>query len=328
MIRRRETARAIPALRYKAPMTLLFYSKVDDPDDWRAALRAIDPTLDVRIWPEVGDPAEIETALVWRPKTGMLAGLPNLTLIQSLGAGIDHLLRDTGLPAGVPMARLVDPALTSQMVEYVVLAALHHHRRIEAYRDFQARAEWHLLPPADTDATRIGVMGVGVIGAKVAKALRRFGFQVAGWSRTPSDLDGIESFHGTAGLGRFLARSDIVACLLPLTPATEGILDKDAFAALPSGAYVINTARGGHLNEEDLVAALDSGHLSGAWLDVCREEPLPATSALWRHPKVILTPHIAGMVLPRTSSAQVIENIALVRAGRPPLNLVDPARGY
>ena len=309
-------------------MTLFFYSKVDDPDEWRAALQAIDPSLEVRIWPAVGDAAEIETALVWRPKPGMLAGFANLTLIQSLGAGIDHVLADKALPAGVPMARLVDPALTSQMVEYVVLAALHHHRRIDAYRDFQARAEWHLLPPADTGTTRIGVMGVGVIGAKVAQALRGFGFQVAGWSRTPRALDGIESFHGAAGLEPFLARSDIVACLLPLTVETEGILDAQAFAAMPEGAYVINAARGGHLNEEELLSALDSGHLSGAWLDVCRDEPLPPTSALWRHPKVILTPHIAGVVLPRTSSAQVIGNIGLVRAGRPPLNLVDPARGY
>lgn len=309
-------------------MTLLFYSKPDDPDQWRAALQAIDPSLEVRIWPDMGAVADIETAFVWRPPTGLLASLPNLTLIQSLGAGIDHVLADEALPDGVPMARLVDPALTSQMVEYVVLAALHHHRRIEDYRGFQARSEWRQLPPADTETTRVGVMGVGVIGAKVARALQGFGFQVAGWSRTPSAHDGIESFHGTHGLGPFLARSDIVACLLPLTPETEGILDAKAFAALPEGAYVINAARGGHLNEEDLLAALDSGHLSGAWLDVCREEPLPADSPLWHHAKVILTPHIAGWVLPRTASAQVIENIGLVRAGRAPLNLVDRARGY
>jgi glyoxylate/hydroxypyruvate reductase A len=309
-------------------MALLFYSAVDDPDEWTAALRAHDPNLEVRVWPDIGDVEDIHAALVWRPKTGLLASMPNLTLIQSLGAGIDHVLRDTALPDGVPVARLVDPALTDQMVEYVVLAALHHHRRVEDYRGFQARGEWHQLPPADTGATRVGVMGVGVIGAKVAAALAGLGFQTAGWSRTPSTLDGIEPFHGADGLGPFLARSDIVACLLPLTAGTEGILDAAAFAALPSGGYVINAARGGHLVEADLLAALDSGHLSGAWLDVCHDEPLPPENPLWHHRRVILTPHIAGWVLPRTASAQVVENIGLVRAGKPPLNLVDRARGY
>jgi glyoxylate/hydroxypyruvate reductase A len=269
-------------------MVLLFISDVDDPVAWTAALAAHEPGLAVRIWPDAGALDDIEAALVWQPPPGLLARCPNLKLIQSLTAGIHHILADPDLPAGVPIARIVDPALTRQMVAYTVLAVLHHHRRIDEYRAFQARAEWRQLAPADPHACRVGVMGLGVIGAAAAEALARFDF----------------------------------------APETEGVLDADAFATLPQGAYVINIGRGAHLVEDDLVAAIDRGHLSGAWLDVCRSEPLPPASPLWRHPRITLTPHIAGLVLPRTASAQVIDNLRLVRAGAPPTNLVDPARGY
>lgn len=308
-------------------MALLFYSKVDDPHEWTEALKRAEPTLDVRVWPELGDAAEIDAALVWRPPTGMLAGLPNLKAIFSLGAGVDHVFADAELP-DVPVVRLVDSALTSQMVEYVVLAVLHHHRRMDAYRAYQARAEWHQLPAADTDRCRVGVMGLGEIGQAIAEALARFGFAVAGWSRTPKRIDGIESFHGADQLTSFFGRSDVVACVLPLTPETTGILDASAFAALPKGAYVINAGRGGHLVEADLISSLEAGHLSGAWLDVCRDEPLPPEDPLWRQPNVTITPHIAGWVIPRTASVQVIDNLRRVLAGDPPRNIVDPARGY
>lgn len=309
-------------------MALLFYSKVDDPEEWTAALKRAEPTLEVRVWPDIGDAAEIDAALVWRPPTGMLAGLPNLKAIFSLGAGVDHVFADAELPAGIPVVRLVDPALTSQMVEYVLLAVLHHHRRMDAYHAFQARAEWHQLPAADTAACRVGVMGLGEIGGAIASALAGLGFVVAGWSRSPKTLDGIQSFHGADQLTPFLARSDVVACVLPLTPETTGILDAPAFAALPKGAYVVSAGRGGHVVEADLIAALESGHLSGAWLDVCQTEPLPPDNPLWRQPNVTITPHVAGWVLPRTASVQVIENLRRVRRGEPPQNIVDPARGY
>jgi glyoxylate/hydroxypyruvate reductase A len=309
-------------------MVLLFISDVDDPVAWTAALAAREPGLAVRIWPDAGALDDIEAALVWQPPPGLLARCPNLKLIQSLTAGIHHILADPDLPAGVPIARIVDPALTRQMVAYTVLAVLHHHRRIDEYRALQAGAEWRQLAPADPHACRVGVMGLGVIGAAAAEALARFDFEVAGWSRTRKAIDKVASFHGRGQLAPFLARSDIVVCVLPRTPETEGVLDADAFATLPQGAYVINIGRGAHLVEDDLVAAIDRGHLSGAWLDVCRSEPLPPASPLWRHPRITLTPHIAGLVLPRTASAQVIDNLRLVRAGAPPTNLVDPARGY
>jgi glyoxylate/hydroxypyruvate reductase A len=172
------------------------------------------------------------------------------------------------------------------------------------------------------------VLGLGAIGGDTAAKLASLGFQVAGWSRTPKALEGIESFHGEAGFLPFLQRTDILVCLLPLTPETTGVLDARAFAALPAGAYVINLARGGHVVEEDLLAAIDGGHLAGATLDVFQTEPLPNGHPFWAHPKVHVTPHIAGLTNPRTSAAQVIENIRRVRAGQPPLNLVDAARGY
>lgn len=308
-------------------MALLFHSKVDDPVEWTAALKRAEPSLDVRVWPEVGNVADIDAALVWRPPTGMLASLPNLKAVFSLGAGVDHVFADAELP-DVPVVRLVDPALTSQMVEYVLLAVLHHHRRMDDYRGFQARGEWHQLPAADTETCRVGVMGLGEIGTATACALTSLGFTVAGWSRTPKTLDRIKSFHGADGFLPFLAESDVAVCLLPLTPETTGILDARAFAAMPKGGYVVNAGRGAHLVEDDLIAALDAGHLAGAWLDVCQTEPLPADNPLWRQKNVTVTPHIAGWVLPRTASVQVIDNLRRVLSGGAPLNIVDPARGY
>jgi glyoxylate/hydroxypyruvate reductase A len=310
------------------PMAMLFQSPVDDPVAWADALTRLEPGLEVRVWPEVGRADDVEAALVWKPPAGLLASLPNLKLIQSLGAGIDHILADPELPGGVPVCRLVDDALTRQMVEYVTLAVLHHHRRMAEYQAFQARAEWRQLPPLETRHRRVGVMGLGVIGSAVAERLAAFDFRLAGWSRTAKALPNVAGFHGTDGLGAFLAATDVLVCLLPLTPETESILDAGLFAALPEGAYVINAARGGHLVEADLLAALDSGHLSGAWLDVCRDEPLPADSPLWRHPRITLTPHIAGWVLPETASALVIDNLRRVRAGAAPRHAVAGPRGY
>jgi len=309
-------------------MPLLFISKSDDPDAWRTMLGEALAELEVRIWPEAGDPIEIEIALAWKPQPGLLAGFPNLKLIQSLGMGVDHLFVDPDLPAGVPVARLVDPDMVRQMSEYAIFAALRHHRRMDAYDANQRAGRWASAGLRDTPEVRAGVLGLGAIGGDTARKLALLGFEVAGWSRTEKSLDGIESFHGDEGLTAFLNRTDILICLLPLTPETHGILDARAFSALPQGAYVINLARGGHVVEADLLAALERGHLAGATLDVFETEPLPAGHAFWDHPKTHITPHVAGLTNPRTSAAQVVENIRRVRAGRPPLNLVDAARGY
>lgn len=286
------------------------------------------PDLEVRVWPDVGRAEDIRYALVWKPKPGILADLPNLELIQSLGMGVDHIFLDPTLPSTVPVARLIDDDLVRQMGEYVLVTALRHHRRLDAYDRLQQAGEWQPLAMPDTATTRIGILGLGEIGAPIAGLLAGFGFAVAGWSRSEKTIDGVESFHGASSLPDFLARSDILVCLLPLTPATENILDKAAFARLPKGAYLINLARGLHVVEEDLLAAIEAGHLSGAALDVFRTEPLPKDHPFWAHPKIHVTPHIAGITNPATAVAQVAENIRRVRAGKQPLNLVDQTRGY
>jgi glyoxylate/hydroxypyruvate reductase len=308
-------------------MALMFLSPDDPAEAWREALGAAIPELDFRIWPEVGDPAEIDVALVWQPPPGELARYPNLRAILSLGAGIDGLLAQPGLP-DVPIARMVDPSLTRTMTEYVVLATLRHHRQFDRFEREQRSTRWSFdLPPQAADR-RVGVMGLGVLGSAAAMSLAAHGFLVAGWSREAKQLAGIDCFAGRAGLTAFLARTEILLCLLPLTRNTADILNAATFAGLPRGAYLINVARGAHLVEADLIAALDSGQLAGATLDVFREEPLPPEDPLWHHPKVLITPHVASYASPRTAAEGVAENIRRARAGRPLLHQVDRDRGY
>ncbi len=308
-------------------MALLFYSREDDPQAWRAALCARLPDLDFRIWPELGDPGEIEMALVWRPPPGLLASLPNLRVIFSLGAGIDALLADPTLP-DVPLCRMVDPSLTRSMSEYVLALVLFYHRRLDLYAEQQRRARWRMEMPRPAGDTTVGVMGLGELGSDAARSLAAQGFVVRGWSRTRKRIAGVESFAGETELGSFLAGLDIVICLLPLTPATEGILNADLFARLPQGACLVHLARGAHLVEQDLLDAVERDHLRGAVLDVFREEPLPPEHPFWRHPRIRVTPHSASYSLPETGAEVVADNIRRLRAGRPLRHVVRRERGY
>lgn len=309
-------------------MTLLFISNSDDPVAWQRELAVRLEDLDFRVWPEAGEASDIDAALVWKPKPGVLAGYPNLKLIQSLGMGVDHIFCDPDLPKSVPVARIVDPDMANQMSEWVLLEVLRHHRKLDDYASQQRAHRWHGLGLPDTSAATVGVMGLGVLGTEAARRLRAVGFPVIGWSRSPKTIDGVESFHGTDGFAPFLARTRILICLLPLTPDTEGIIDAATLAALPEGAVVINSARGGHVVEDDLLAAIDGGHIAGATLDVFRTEPLPEDHPFWDHPKVRIYPHISAITNPRTAADQVAENFRNMRAGRPFLNVVDPGRGY
>jgi glyoxylate/hydroxypyruvate reductase A len=295
---------------------------------WREELLALDPGLDIRLFPDTGPVEDITAAVTWNHPPEDLYRYPGLRLLISMGAGVDHLFRPPGPPPGVSVVRLVDRLLTTAMSEYVLLAVLRHHRQDAGYRALQAARVWEELPAPDTEATRIGVLGLGTLGADAARKLAALNFRVAGWSRTPKTLDGIETFSGPESLFPFLARSDILVCLLPLTPATEGIINARTLAALPRGAYVVNAARGRHVVEADLLEALDAGHISGATLDVFRTEPLPPEHRFWSHPKVILTPHAASITIPRSVAPQVVENLARLREGRPLLNVVDVAVGY
>ena len=309
-------------------MALLFRSTVNSAARWRAQLTRLTQELEVRVWPEIGNPAEIDYALVWRPEPGFLASLPDLKLILSLGAGVDHLLGDPQLPRHVPIVRLVDPHMTDAMSEYVVLQVLRLHRRDLDYRAQQEAGVWRELDQQNAAERRVGILGLGELGQDAAKKLTALGFDVAGWSRSGKDIAGIASYAGAAGLAPLLRRSEILVCLLPLTAETEGILNTSTLALLPRGAALVNAARGAHLVEDDLLAGLASGQVSAAVLDVFRGEPLPADHPFWHHPRVIMTPHVAAFTNPTTAAPIILDNIRRFEDGRPLLNRIDPARGY
>ena len=310
-------------------MAILLSTKAHTMQDWKAALLAVDSSLEIRLFPDAGDPAEIEAAVVWTAHDMMeLRRYPNLKLIVSMGAGVDHLLRAPGPPPGIPVARLKDVLLTSAMAEWVLLNVLRFHRQDPEYRALQQRKEWLELSAPSTSERRIGILGIGELGSASARVLGSLGFPVMGWSRSAKTLPGVQTFHGADGLMAMAAQTDILICLLPLTPETRGVLNAKLLSALPRGAYVINGARGGHMVAEDMLAALDSGHLAGAALDVFEPEPLPAESRFWSHPKVFLTPHAASITIPSSVAPQVVENIRNMRAGQPLINLVDFSLGY
>lgn len=309
-------------------MRVLFLSKSADPVAWGKAIKAHLPALDIRVWPETGPVEAIDAALVSPPfPRGELKRYPNLKLVASLWAGVEKLLAEPDLP-DVPITKMVDPDMTAGMTEYVVAGVLDWHCEFPKYRALQRARRWDqgFRPPAA--ARRIGLLGLGELGGDAARALLSFGFQVAGWSRTPKSIAGVESFAGLDRLPAFLARTDCLVCLLPLTADTTGILNAATLAHLPRGAYLINAARGGHMVASDVIAALDSGQLSGAMLDVFTPEPLPADDPLWTHPKVFVTPHVASLTNPETAALQVVENLRRLADGRPFVNVVGRARGY
>lgn len=309
-------------------MTILFRSTAAAEGRWRPLLSQLMPEHEFRFWPEIGDRTAIDYALVWNPEPGLLASLPNLKLIVGLGAGVDALLRDKTLPPQVPIVRLVDPYMTDAMSEYVVFQVLRLHRQDIDYLAQQRAHVWQEREQVNASERRVGILGFGTLGQDAGRKLKALGFNVAGWSRTPRPVPGFAAFAGEAGFGEMLARSDILVCLLPLTPATEGILDAAAFARLPHGAALVNAGRGGHLVEADLVPALESGQLSAAVLDVFRTEPLPPDHPFWNHPRIVVTPHIAAETHPPTAAPIIRDAIRQFEAGLPLANRVEPSRGY
>src|SRR5262245_39319436 len=304
-----------------------------DPQGWDERFRALAPERDIRSWPDgVGDRADVAYACAWKAPHGLMAELPNLQVIFSLGAGVDHRMGDPRLP-DVPIVRIVDPDLTRRMTEYVVLHVLMRHRRMKMYEQQQRQQIWHdhHQPPAG-DVT-VGIMGLGVLGRDAAAMVQRLGFRVAGWSRSAKAVPGIETFHGAAGLDAFLARTEILVCLLPLTPDTKGILNLALLRRLKrdgalGGAYLINAGRGGLQVDADILAALDQGLLAGASLDVFPTEPLPPASALWAQPNITITPHNAAESDPRALTANVLQQIARHERGEPLDHMIERDRGY
>jgi glyoxylate/hydroxypyruvate reductase A len=274
-------------------------------------------------------PDSIDYVMSFTPPPGKLAALPSLKAAFCLGAGVDGFLSDPDYPRAVPLVRFVDRTLAAEMTQYLLLHVLLHHRRQRFFDAAQRAGQWRQATlPRRTEDTRIGFLGLGEIGSFAAKRLLDLGFQVSGWSRTPKDLPGLKSFASDAELDAFLGQADILICLLALTRQTAGILNAKTFAALPQGAFVINVARGAHLNEPDLIVALDSGHLSGAALDVFAEEPLPPQSPLWAHADVTITPHIAAVSQPQVVIDYIRDGIAAFERGETPANVVDVKTAY
>ncbi|MCW5626747.1 MAG: glyoxylate/hydroxypyruvate reductase A [Burkholderiales bacterium] len=308
--------------------SIVFYSRTDDPAPWREIFARELPHLAFRVDPDIGDPAEVHYTLVWKPPAGWHGQFPHLRAILSLGAGVDALLTDASLPSHVPVVRLLDGGLGRQMAEYAAYGVLHFHRRMHEYAARQRTGTWEMLEPRSTESCVVGVMGLGVLGVQAVRLIDALGFPVIGWSRTPKDLGAVETFSGAPGLDAFLARTRVLVNFLPLTPQTSGILDRRLFARLPRGSYLVNVARGGHLVEPDLLAALDDGQIDGALLDVFGSEPLPPDHPFWQHPKIVVTPHVAGVTLADEAAAQIIANVRRLENGEAPVGIVDRAAGY
>jgi len=307
--------------------TFAFIAEEDDPVQWRDWLaRELGP-LDLFVYPDIPD-RPVDYVLAFRPPFGSIAKLRGVKVVYSLGAGVDGLADDPSIPPGLPIVRMMDDGLVEGMTEFVLHGVLAAHRDADDFARLQRAHRWDHRDHKFARERTVGVLGLGKLGGASATALARLGFQVLGWSRRARTIDGVECFAGDAGLAAMLPRCEILVCLLPLTGDTEGILDARLFAQLPGGAYVINVGRGRHCKVDDLVAALDSGRLGGALLDVFPEEPLRADSPLWDHPKLRITPHIAAMVMPRSAAKYVADQVRAFEAGRPMANLVDRKAGY
>lgn len=308
-------------------MSILYRSDLPRAAAWASYFAEYAPDLDFRIWPDAGDLNEVEYLIAWQAPAEFLATLPRLKVLFSSGAGVDHV-DFSAVPKHIPLVRMVEPGIINGMVEYVSLAVLALHRDFFDYVAAKDARVWHPLEVPPASARTIGVMGMGSLGCAVLERLATYGFRLRGWNRSARELDGVESFAGADQLQPFLDGCDVLICLLPLTPATQGILNRKLFSALPTGAALINVGRGPHLVDADLLEALDSGQLSRAILDVTEPEPLPAEHPFWTHPRVFLTPHVASMTQPESAAPILLENVRRHQRGEPLTDVIDRSRGY
>jgi glyoxylate/hydroxypyruvate reductase len=312
-------------------MRISFCCSDTKPQPWVDGLQAAFPEADVTLWSPGAGLADY--AVVWQPPQQFFDEQPQLKGIFNIGAGVDALMK-LRLPTGVPVVRLDDAGMSAQMAEFVCHAVIRHFRELDGYEADVAQGKWSYRKPRLRTDYPIGVMGLGVLGQRVGRALAQFDFPVNGWSRSPKAMEGVQCFSGEVGgqgFHDFLAASRILVCLLPLTPDTQDIMNRDTLSRLRPGGYVINVARGAHLVEEDLLALVDSGYLAGATLDVFRVEPLPADHPFWKHPKITVTPHTSARTLREESIAQIARKIRSLAGGAPISTLagvVDPKKGY
>jgi glyoxylate/hydroxypyruvate reductase A len=306
-------------------MRILIYGADMRLEPWVADLRAALPTADVAEWTPGAAPADY--AIVWAPPQRLIDEQPGLRAIFNLGAGVDPVMK-LRLPAGLPVVRMEDAGMAVQMAEYVCHALIRYFRELDGYEHDMRARRWGVRKPRERKDWPVGILGLGVLGQRVARAVASFEFPVRGWSRTPRVMDGVECFAGPDQLDAFLAGTRVLVCLLPLTADTADILNRRTLGRLLPGAYLINIARGAHLVDDDLLAVLDSGHMAGATLDVFRTEPLPLDHPFWGDARITLTPHGAARTLREASVTQIVGKLVALERGEPVAGVVDPTRGY
>ncbi|NBB10303.1 glyoxylate/hydroxypyruvate reductase A [Pseudomonas sp. SLFW] len=308
-------------------MSFVYKAEPERGEEWRALFRQLAPDMPFYVWPETGPAHEVRYLAVWEPPDRLMERFPSLELLFSVGAGVDQL-EGAGIPEHIPVVRMTEPGIAQDMAEYVTLAVLALHRDWPVYLERQRQKVWQEQRNVPASRRRVGVLGLGMLGRQALRQLQPFGFPLAGWSRSGGEIEGVEVFAGEAQLSAFLARTDILVCLLPLTDQTRGLLNRQLFAQLPEGAALVNVGRGAQLVNDDLLTALEEGQLRGAVLDVCDPEPLPEDHPFWYDPRIVITPHVASMSRPETAAATVLEVIAQHRAGLPLTGLVDRRKGY
>ena len=291
-------------------------------------MRRLDPGLEIREWPDIGNPEDVDIAMVWKMPHGELAKFPNLKLIISMAAGVDHVLSDPDRPEGVPIVRVTDPHMARSMGHWFLMNILRLHRETAHYDKLRSQKIWPAEIAFDTDSVSVGILGLGYLGVHVAQMLKAVGLRVQGWSRTEKNLDGIHSFSGRIGLDQMLSNTNYLACLLPNTAVTEGIMNLSLFNKMPRGSYVLNAGRGSQLVESDLLEALNNGQIKGVALDVFETEPLPKDHPFWTDPRILLTPHHAAEVFLPAAAKIFLKNIYSIRNNQPLMGLVNQELGY
>ena len=309
-------------------MAIIIITSKGNEQEWQEALLRLNPEIEVRVYPNNKDDDEVSFALAWDPPMGVFNRYKNLKCIASTGAGVDHIIKDPAIDKSVKMTRVVDQRLAKDMSSYLIAQVMVHLRGLFQYKEQQQRILWNRQPYEVPETTGIGIMGLGELGRAAAAKFLDLGFKVQGWSKSEKSIHNVEQFVGDDQLSAFLKKTNILICLLPLTDETKGILKASLFKKLPQGAYIINVARGEHLVEEDLINAVNSGHLSGACLDVFKEEPLPMNHPFWKNEKIIITPHVASITSILDVAPQIIENYRRITMNQSLINQVKREKGY